>query len=190
MRNQLLASLPKGAKAFKDTNGISFSFALIQKVQQNVEQLDADVDFKPRITESVAYPSKYSKMSVTDAKKTFELLTLTYLELYFCSEMGINKTDLDVDCSCQIVKYTQENGVGSPSLRHDRMYYRAKVLMDIALSRHKLSPLSSDLLSEIATYLYLTAVGALFNGMLSDTKQRFNKKNISAYTTFLQDVMC
>jgi hypothetical protein len=89
---------------------MSHRFRLIttdEEVQKNIEQLDADVVFKPRITENVAYPSKYPKMSVTDAKKPFELLTLTYLESYFCSEMGINKTDLDVDGSSLIVKYSR-----------------------------------------------------------------------------------
>eukprot|EP00978_Attheya_sp_CCMP212_P009326 scaffold22029_cov92-Attheya_sp.AAC.1 len=51
--------------------------------------------------------------------------------------MGIDKTDLDVDRSCLIVKYIQEDGSGSPNLRHGHMYYRAKHLMAIALSRRK-----------------------------------------------------
>lgn len=223
MRNQLIASLIGGAKAFKDENGISFGWNLIRKLKLMVDNLDGDIDFAPRITESVAYPTKYSKMSVSDAKKPFETKTLAFLEQHFCKELEVTIADLGSDESSLVSKYIEEDGRHSPTLKHGRMFYRARKIMSIALSRRDNDVVGSDkaesaatyqteaqpvpdanaggsvpappksvseeLLSDIASFVYLAAVGTIFNGMLSDTKERFNKKNIGQYTNVLKDVM-
>lgn len=194
MRGQLHASRVDGAKSFQDENNVEFGWALITKLQKMVEESDADVDMLPRITEEVAAPTKYSKMSVTVAKRIGETRTLTFLECHFCSKLGIDATKIDDLVAAAKLPLPPKMGMdirgGSKTICHGRMFYRAKVLMEYGLAGRGTNPLvTEELLSDLATYRYLTAFGALFNDLLINTDENFNLKNIGPYTTFIQDVM-
>jgi hypothetical protein len=85
LRNQLLASSPSGAKAFKDEDGTGFGWGGVLAAYFR-DQLLASA--KTNLKEPAAFPDSHSKMNVHYAKAPFTLKTLSEMVSYIQFQLG------------------------------------------------------------------------------------------------------
>ena len=98
-RGQLLASSPKGKKAFKDKYGTDFGWEYIQKKYRELQEEKATtgkgVSHRVRLSEKAVNPKNQLKMSVSYVKETCEPETNSFGISKICEQIGMSADELE-----------------------------------------------------------------------------------------------